>query len=377
MSSIRPMARAIATPQRGPHVADLVELEQSLEAAKQLLQKLGHLQGPARQDLLRRLKPEFQAWQEQWDTDDGALEPEEDLSEEEYWDSDGDGQDIKKARRAPPALTDDYPMVWGQHLPGYAGFNQKAQECLRSLASWRSSTQGHVELLPQQKVVANLVHPRSPVARLLVDHNTGSGKTLCMIRVLDNFFFDARAKIVIFPKDTVVDNFYSSLWEWPSRWRDYCCQLNQEKAALACGHSDWRAVRFERWCLAQSSGLQAMAQRKGLSLHMVIKVEMIATMRQTLEMKRAVRSGAMRQAFVQKYWQSMPGNEDVHPPAAPLRAYRFTSAGGRAAEVVDGFPRACIFKVGFNAREANPYSNKVILLDEAHHLTRPNKLYQQ
>lgn len=34
---------------------------QSTEAAKQLLQKLGHLQGPARQDLLRRLKPEFQA----------------------------------------------------------------------------------------------------------------------------------------------------------------------------------------------------------------------------------------------------------------------------------------------------------------------------
>lgn len=54
--------------------------------------------------------------------------------------------------------------------------------------------------------------------------------------------------------------------------------LGQEKAALACGHSDWRAVRFERWCLAQSSGLQAMAQRKGLSLHMVIKVEMIATL---------------------------------------------------------------------------------------------------
>lgn len=81
----------------------------------------------------------------------------------------------------------------------------------RSLASWRSSTQGHVELLPQQKVVANLVHPRSPVARLLVDHNTGSGKTLCMIRVLDNFFFDARAKIVIFPKASSASKAIQSL----------------------------------------------------------------------------------------------------------------------------------------------------------------------
>eukprot|EP00913_Durusdinium_trenchii_P002885 g2672.t1 len=160
------MARAIATPQRGPHVADLVELEQSLEAAKQLLQKLGHLQGPARQDLLRRLKPEFQAWQEQWDTDDGALEPEEDLSEEEYWDSDGDGQDIKKARRAPPALTDDYPMVWGQHLPGYAGFNQKAQD-----GGWLSpgmhlqgwvQCQGGKPILQQGDLVGRSSPPHAP-----------------------------------------------------------------------------------------------------------------------------------------------------------------------------------------------------------------------
>ena len=49
---------------------------------------------------------------------------------------------------------------------------------------------------------------------------TGSGKTLVLIRVLDNFYFDARAKICIFPKDVVVDNFYLGIFEWPSRWRD-------------------------------------------------------------------------------------------------------------------------------------------------------------
>ena len=35
----------------------------------------------------------------------------------------------------------------------------------------------------------------APVARLLADHNTGSGKTLVIIRVLDDFYFDKRAKI--------------------------------------------------------------------------------------------------------------------------------------------------------------------------------------
>ena len=49
---------------------------------------------------------------------------------------------------------------------------------------------------------------------------TRSGKTLVIIRVLDNFYFDKRAKIAVFPKDVVVDNFYLGFAEWPSRWRD-------------------------------------------------------------------------------------------------------------------------------------------------------------
>ena len=47
-----------------------------------------------------------------------------------------------------------------------------------------------------------------------------SGETLVIIRVLDNFYFDKRAKIAVFPKDVVVDNFYLGFAEWPSRWRD-------------------------------------------------------------------------------------------------------------------------------------------------------------
>ena len=48
----------------------------------------------------------------------------------------------------------------------------------------------------------------------------GSGKTLLMIRVLDNFYRDTRPKVVIFPSESVVQNFYQELLK--SRRADCC-----------------------------------------------------------------------------------------------------------------------------------------------------------
>ena len=33
------------------------------------------------------------------------------------------------------------------------------------------------------------VHPTSPVSRILLDHKTGSGNTLCMSGMLENYYF--------------------------------------------------------------------------------------------------------------------------------------------------------------------------------------------
>ena len=76
-----------------------------------------------------------------------------------------------------------------------------------------------------------------------------------------------------------------------------------------------------------------------------------------------------------RYWANT-GDDIVHLPAAPLRIYRFTSAGGRAAEICpdSGQPRGCVFKVGFTG--GNPYDGKVVLMDEGHHLVRPSSLYE-
>ena len=41
---------------------------------------------------------------------------------------------------------------------------------------------------------------------LLVDHNTGSGKTLLMLRILESYYQDGRPKIAIFPKECIQDD---------------------------------------------------------------------------------------------------------------------------------------------------------------------------
>ena len=57
------------------------------------------------------------------------------------------------------------------------------------------------------------------------------------------------------------------------------------------------------------------------------------------------------------------------PTASPLQA------AGSAAQVdpETGWPRGCVFKIAFDPKEGNPYSGKVVVMDEAHHLVRPNR----
>lgn len=115
--------------------------------------------------------------------------------------------------------------------PGERGFNRHALEILRKAGvGTRQLGEGEAvacpPLQPHQDVVAFLLHPRSPVTRMLVDHPTGSGKTREMIRVLDNYFYDSRPKVPIFPKDAVCRNFYTELLRWPSR-----CSLRARQSA--------------------------------------------------------------------------------------------------------------------------------------------------
>ena len=74
-----------------------------------------------------------------------------------------------------------------------------------------------------QLAVQWLVNRPSPVQRLLVAHELGSGKTLAITMVLDNYFHDIRPKVVLFPTQATVKNFYNELLiiGTPNPYRDY------------------------------------------------------------------------------------------------------------------------------------------------------------
>ena len=59
--------------------------------------------------------------------------------------------------------------------------------------------------------------------------------------------------------------------------------------------------------------------------------------------------------------------EDVHPPAAPISAYRFTSAGGRAADLDDGAPRVGEVRIRSRIPSWRPAATSSACHDERHH----------
>ena len=91
------------------------------------------------------------------------------------------------------------PHEW-ELVPGEPGFNAYVQNMLRqanlprlqrhwmhpiSLCTKGMTCQGEYTDRLYQRVVSFLVHPSSPVRRLLVAHQLGTGKTITMLRILD------------------------------------------------------------------------------------------------------------------------------------------------------------------------------------------------
>eukprot|EP00927_Polykrikos_kofoidii_P029097 TRINITY_DN2520_c0_g1_i1.p1 TRINITY_DN2520_c0_g1~~TRINITY_DN2520_c0_g1_i1.p1 ORF type:complete len:1256 (+),score=262.77 TRINITY_DN2520_c0_g1_i1:182-3949(+) len=218
-------------------------------------------------------------------------------------------------------------------------------------------------LQPHQEVVRLLLQPGSPVSRLLVDHPTGSGKTREMISTLDNFFLDPRPKVPIFPKEPVCRNFYAELIRWPSRYRDFFSCLRPQAAARAAGvQGDWRKRRHHVWLCP---GISDQDMR-----------DLCTSMREVLEMKGWFFMGRMigsrRDAFRRRF-------PEESLPAAPLRALRYTSAGGRHTELSDtsGLPASALLKILFDPQTKNVYSNKIVIMDEVHNLVRIQTQFAQ
>lgn len=66
------------------------------------------------------------------------------------------------------------------------------------------------EITVYQKIVKSILRPRGPRKRLLVNHRVGSGKTLTMSGVLENYVNDPRPKLLLFPTDALRTQFLLS-----------------------------------------------------------------------------------------------------------------------------------------------------------------------
>jgi len=113
-----------------------------------------------------------------------------------------------------------------QGQDGFRKFVQTALERFRSSSSeedpMRSSGRS-LPLQPYQLRVAFLLHPLSPLTRLLVVHATGSGKTRTVLAAADSFFRSGKATCLFFPEEAVKENFYQELLKFPGSWRDFFC----------------------------------------------------------------------------------------------------------------------------------------------------------
>eukprot|EP00457_Paulinella_chromatophora_P000539 gb/GEZN01000539.1/.p1 GENE.gb/GEZN01000539.1/~~gb/GEZN01000539.1/.p1 ORF type:complete len:1342 (+),score=148.15 gb/GEZN01000539.1/:92-4117(+) len=245
-------------------------------------------------------------------------------------------------------------------IPGQAGFNAFATRCMRaglkkddfSVEPPRSD--GEPRPQPYQRTVSFLVHPFSPVQRMLVVHRTGAGKTCTMLRVLDNFFYDTRPKVVIFPTQLLVANFYLELCKFRGRYRDYVRQT----CPIV---KDWLKAQ------KQNQGVVNVKVRQSLAVsvradNVDIKA-VLAAVSQALMMPQMFHKGKLRPS------KRVP---DRSMPAAPLRVYSYMRAGGTTVTqgVDEGRPVNALVKVQFDTSgKNNPYTNKIVLMDEAHNLT--------
>eukprot|EP00434_Breviolum_minutum_P020692 symbB.v1.2.018246.t1/scaffold1447.1/size118252/6 len=94
------------------------------------------------------------------------------------------------------ALEDGYPVQHWEELtpevlPGFEGFNRRATAVMMKSEVGQGQLQVTFDekaacppLQPHQEAVSFLMHPKSPIGRLLVDHPTGSGKTREMIKAV-------------------------------------------------------------------------------------------------------------------------------------------------------------------------------------------------
>lgn len=207
------------------------------------------------------------------------------------------------------------------HLrPGQPGFNAEAHAKMMEFNvdhEFSSNCDGRI--MPHQSTLKFLMRPNWPVSRMLVVHQTGAGKTRAMLSVLENYWSDPRPKILIFPTEATVNNFYKEMWEFDNKFCQYVLS---------------RLKKFDH---------------KGVVNALKTDVELLENIKNILGMKN-----------------ELSARSDL----APFRAFSYKTAGYKGKVFTDGKakPSEAIFGGRFWSGSGNPYDNKIVCMDEAHNL---------
>lgn len=170
-------------------------------------------------------------------------------------------------------------------------------------------------LMAYQFFVSQLVRPYSEIQRLLCVHRTGAGKTLTIIMCLNNFFYDPRPKILLFPTQSVAQNFYGEIMKFPNLYRDFVVRELGDDILDKISSNNKKSVSSARKKIADTLALTGLLSKAG-----------------------------------------NPGF-----PGGPLRAYRYSQKPSASDPM---------YRINFQEK-TNPYNGKMVIMDEVHNLVAP------
>lgn len=217
--------------------------------------------------------------------------------------------------------------------PGDEGFNNEATFLMRGLLTEGvqcNKTPSSIQ--PYQKTVEWLTKPENPVKGLLVAHRTGAGKTRSMVAVLNNYFYDPRPKIVIFPTPDTRNQFYAELMYWDNEYKNYV----------------YRRMNPGNRAMLQKLVADADKNKTKVNLPEALLEDLMHILELHGHPGKAGTEGYM---------------------AAPMRAYEYREFA-RASTVPPRMKNGPVCP-NINGRP-NRACNKIIVMDEAHNLPHPD-----
>ena len=212
-------------------------------------------------------------------------------------------------------------------------------------------------LKPYQQSLEVVMHPKLQSSlgeqRMLVAHQLGSGKTRTIIDVLNNYYFDTRAKLLIFPTLALATNFYSELLKFENLYKQWL----ESQPSFRSIKEDYDKAVTEK-------------QKEKL------KVQMLTQAKELLMMK-GLKIPKQETLF------SSDGKTPVSLHA-PLRAVSYTEAGGRFSQVLPlGGNKKPVSDGMFRLRGENGkpkvvrksnkdrFNEMIVIMDEVHNLIEP------